>query len=258
MAFTEELKIFLKNILHWVYFFVGFSIFSFAFGFKKMLIFGRELYLPTLTENSLSVQIFNRIRHDILPPGVDLVVTNPMNAFVAQILLSFLLGFFFSIPFFIYKIIIYIQPALLPREKRAVFWSLFPFVLLFFSGAMFSYFFIIPSTFDVLYPFATIMGAIPFFSVNEFIQYVFGLMIAVGLMFLLPLFMILLSFLNIIQAGFWKRQWRFALLFFLILSAIITPDGTGITMIMLFLPLVALYFAGYFFATRVGRRESRE
>jgi len=117
----------------------------------------------------------------------------------------------------------------------------------------FSFFFLIPATFKVLYPYAESINAIPFFSVDEFIYYVFGLMVTVGLIFLLPLFMVLLSLMGIIEASFWIKKWRPALLFFLVLSAIITPDGTGITMIMLFLPLASLYFMGCVFAKKLGK-----
>ncbi|KKQ77879.1 MAG: hypothetical protein A3A96_00630 [Candidatus Zambryskibacteria bacterium RIFCSPLOWO2_01_FULL_39_39] len=256
MTLFEELKIFIKNILHWIYSFVGFSFFFFIFGLKKVVIWGKDYFLPLPTEISFSVQVFNKIRSDLLPLNVQLVVTNPMSAFVSQMLLSILLSFLFTIPFFIYKIITYIAPALLPHEKKAVLWSLFPFVFLFFAGAAFSYFFLIPATFKVLYPYATTIGAVPFFSIDEFIYYVFSLMIAVGMMFLLPLFMILLSIIGIIPASFWRGRWRHAILFFLIISAIITPDGTGITMIMLFLPLSALYFVGYVFANKLSREHN--
>ena len=252
MTLLEELKIFLKNILHWLYAFFFFSFFFFVFGIKEVAIFGKNYFLPLPTPNSFSAQVFNKIRYDLLPPGVQLVVTNPMSAFVSQILMSISLGFLFTLPFFIYKVILYIQPALLPQEKKAVLLSLLPFVCLFFSGCLFSYFFLVPATFKVLYPYATAIGATPFFSIDEFIYYVFGLMMAVGLMFLLPLFMVLLGLMGIIKAEFWGNKWRHALLFFLILSAIITPDGTGVTMVMLFLPLTALYFAGYFFAGRLS------
>lgn len=253
MTLIGELKIFVKNILHWIYSFVGFSFFFFLFGLKKIVIFEKEYFLPLPTPNSFSVQVFNKIKDDLLPSGVQLITTNPVNAFMSQILLSMLLSFLLTTPLFIYKIILYLQPALLPHEKKAVLWSLLPFVFLFLSGSAFSYFFLIPATFEVLYPYATIIGAVLYFSINEFIYYVFGLMVAVGMMFLLPLFMILLSIMRIIKAEFWKSKWRYALLFFLILSAIITPDGTGITMIVLFLPLAILYIAGYIFADKLSK-----
>lgn len=253
MTFIEESKIFFKNILHWIYSLIVFFFFFFIFGLKKIVIFGYTIFLPLPSENSFSVQVFSRIRHDLLPPNVQLVVTNPMSAFVYQILISILLSFLLTFPFFIYKIILYLRPALLSHERKAVLWSLFPFVLLFFAGCVFSYFFLIPATFKILYPYTTAMGVLPFFSLNEFVSYVFSLMISIGLMFLLPLFMILLSYIGIIKAEFWKEKQRHALLSFLILSAIITPDGTGITMVILFVPLVVLYFVGYFFAKRSSK-----
>lgn len=242
MTLLKELKIFLKHILYWIFSFVGFSFFFFLFP----------------VQNSFSVQVFNKIRQDLLPSGVQLIVTNPMSAFVSQILLSMLLSFLVTIPFFLYRIIVYLRPALLPHERKAVLWSLLPLVFLFFSGCMFSYFFLIPATFRVLYPYASVINAITFFSIDEFIYYIFGLMISVGLMFLLPLFMVLLSFMGIIKVEFWKKRRRQALLSFLILSAIITPDGTGVTMVMLFLPLAALYFAGYIFASKLNKNKKVE
>jgi len=256
MTFLEELKIFIKHIVHWIFYFAAFSFFFFFFGLKKLMIFGKEYFLPLPMENSFSVQAFNQMRHDLLPQGVELVTTNPMSAFIAQISFSLLLGFLFTTPIFIYKIITYLRPALLSHERKAVLWSLLPLVLLFFSGAAFSYFFIIPTTFEVLYPYATTMGVIPFFSINEFISYVFGLMLVGGMMFLLPLFMVLLSSMGIIKADFWGKNWRHAGLFLLVSSAIITPDGTGITMTMLFLPMMALYFTGYIIVKKFNRRYS--
>lgn len=253
MTLTEELKVLIKSLLHWIYALVGFSVFFFAFGLREVVILGRNYLLPMLAQDSFSVQVFNRVRVDLLPPEVALVVTNPMSAFVSQVLLSLVLGFLATTPLFLYKVILYIQPALLPHEKRAVLLSLLPLAFLFLSGAAFSYLFLIPATFETLYPYATSIGAVPFFSVDEFVYYVCGLMIAVGMMFLLPLFMILLSIMGIIEAEFWRKQWRFALLFFLIVSAIITPDGTGVTMMVLFFPLMILYFAGYMFARKFSK-----
>jgi len=220
---------------------------------KKIVIFGQELFIPILSENSLTVQVFNKIGTDLLPSDVKLLATNPLSAFVAQILLSMLLSFLLTTPFFIYKIILYLRPALFPYERRAVLLSVLPLTLLFLCGAAYSYFFLIPVTFRLLYPFTTNIGAVAYFSVSEFIHYVFGLIVSVGLMFLLPVFMVLLSWLGIIRPRFWKNKWRGALLLFLIGSAIITPDGTGVTMTMLFLPLMTLYLTGYAFAHKLGK-----
>jgi len=244
MSFFKEFKEFIKSILSWVYLLLGFSFFFFAFGLKEIEILGKNLILPLPTLYSFSSQIFRKIQQDLLPNGVQLIVTNPLSAFLAQVLVSLLLAFIITSPFFLYKTMKYLLPALFEKEKKAIIRVLFPSFFLFFLGCLFAYFLLIPSTFKALYPFAVIIGAIPLFSVNEFISLVFGLMFVSGIIFLLPVFMVLLNSLGIVSPDFWKNNWRYAFLIFLIFSAIITPDGTGITMVMLSAPLIGLYFTG--------------
>ena len=254
MTLLQELKIFVKHILHWVYYFVGFAFFFFVFGIHKAVVFGRTYLLPLPSEDSVAVQVFNKIRIDVLPHNVRLIVTNPMSGFLSQMTVAVFLAFLATVPLFVYKITTYLIPALHPHEKKMLLWILWPTVLLFFSGCAFSYFFLVPATFSILYPFAATIGAATFFSLDEFIYYVFSLIFYVGLMFLMPLFMIALSAMRIVKAELWLHVWRHAVLFFLILAAIITPDGTGITMAMLCIPLTLLYFGGYYFAKRLTKR----
>lgn len=250
MAFLNEFKEFIKSILSWLYFLLGFSFFFSLFGLKEVEMLGKNLFLPLPTLYSFSGQVFKKVQQDLLPAGVQLIVTNPLSAFLAQVLVSLLLAFVLTFPFLLYKMIKYFSPALFEKEKKVAMKVLLPSAFLFLSGCLFAYFLLIPSTFKVLYSFAAIIGAVPFFSVNEFIALVFGMMIAAGIIFLLPIFMALLSSLGLVESGFWKNNWRYALLIFLIFSAIITPDGTGITMLMLSVPLVGLYFLGTFIAMK--------
>src|SRR5690348_11800280 len=132
MNYLAEFKIFVKNILHWIYFFVGSSFFFFTFGLKDVAIFGKNLFLPLpsadavallfgrefnfpfVSDGSLTIQVFSKITHDLLPSNVQLIATNPLSAFTSQVYLSVLLGFLITIPYFIYKLITYLNPALLP------------------------------------------------------------------------------------------------------------------------------------------------
>lgn len=254
MGLLKEFKELIKSILSWVGLLIGFSGFFSVFGLKEIEILGKNLFLPLPTLHSFSVQIFEIIQQDLLPPGVQLIVTNPFSGFLAQILVSLLLAFVLTFPYFLYKIIGYLLPALFEKERKAIIRVLFPSALLFIFGCLFAYFLLIPSVFRVLYSYVIVIGAIPFFSISEFITWVFGLMIAVGIMFLLPVFMTLLSRFKIVPPDIWKKNWRSAILIFLILAAIITPDGTGITMIMLSAPLTGLYFLGTIITIKKGRR----
>ncbi|MDP3958173.1 MAG: twin-arginine translocase subunit TatC [bacterium] len=239
----QEFKNFIKNILFWCGVMAGLSLLFF---------------LPLFAGRSPSVLVFEALKRDFLPPGVELVVTNPLTAFLAQVTVSLALAFIFSFPFMLWRAMRYLSPALFDKEKRAVAWVLIPSSALFFAGCAFAYLFIIPSTFALLYPFAASLGAIPFFQVGEFVQLIFAILLATGVLFLLPVGMALLSFLGLIEPGFWRRNWRYSLMLFLIFSAIITPDGTGITMIMLSVPLITLYGIGMFSAVRIEGRDIKK
>jgi sec-independent protein translocase protein TatC len=244
MNFINELKKFISNILSWVYVLAAFSFLFFGFASREIIVKGKHLFIPWPSMHSFSVQILEKIQNDLLPAGVQLIVTSPLAAFLSQVIVSLFLAFVLTFPYFLYRIISYLFPALLGREKKIVLLILTPSVLLFFAGCFFAYSFVIPTTFGVLYQYATVMGAVTFFSVQEFISLVLGMMMAVGTMFLMPVFMVFLTFLGLVSSDFWKNNWRYSVLIFLIFSAIITPDGTGITMTMLAFPMAGLYFLG--------------
>lgn len=253
MTFFEELKIFVKGILHWTYAFIGFSLFFFIFGLHTVTIYGRNLMLPIFSEDSFAVQFFKIIQHDFMPSGVTIIVTNPMSGFITQLEIAMTLAFISIFPLFLYKIMKYLSPALFEHEKRMIFKALILSSTLFMLGCLFAYYYMIPLTFKFMYPFTTALDVTPFFSLDAFMSWVIGILLATGLTFLLPIFMVILSFLRIVSPNFWRSKWRHALVCLLIFSAVITPDQTGITMIILFIPLIALYITGAMLAKRFLR-----
>ncbi|MFH1037000.1 MAG: twin-arginine translocase subunit TatC [Patescibacteria group bacterium] len=228
MYFFEELKELRKFIIACLAVFISFTALFFLFPLQK----------------SFSMHFLEQIKNDLVPAGVSLITTNPMDAFMSQIMVSFFLALAISSPFFLYRTIKYLTPALYEKESRAIFKILVPSSVLFLLGCAFGYFLLIPSTFKILYSFSLTMGVQSFFGIKDFITTVLVFMMVSGVLFLLPVFMVLLSRFGLIEAGFWRKNWRNAAFSIAVFSAIITPDGTGITMILLFLPLIALYFLG--------------
>src|SRR3989344_975090 len=254
MTLLQEFKIFIKSIISWIYALVAFALFFSFFGLNRVAIYGRDLILPTLSKDSLSIQAFKMMERDLVPPGVQLIVTDPWSGFVVQLEITFILAFIASFPFLLYKIIRYISPALFEHEKKAVFRSVVAFTFLFLMGCVFAYYILIPLTFKFMYPFASSLGVATLFSLDSFMAWIIAILITTGIIFLLTIFMTVLSYLGLVSPGFWRRKWKFALFFLLIFSAVITPDGTGITMIMLFVPLSLLYGTGSLMSGPPGRR----
>lgn len=240
----EEIKKAKDLLVDWLILFVGVGVFFFVFGILQFTLGDVQVAVPFPTTQSFAVLFFKMIEADLLPLGVTLVATGPMSALNSQILIAFLLSFLVTFPYLLYRLVRYISPALYATELKALLVFLFPAAILFLGGGIFAYFYIIPPTFRALYAYSINIGATPLFFMEDFVSSVVLFIITVGLLFIIPVFMVLLTFLRILPSQFWWDNWRYAQLGFLIFSAIITPDGSGVSMILLSLPLTSLYAVG--------------
>lgn len=242
--YLQEIKYLKTYFISWILSFLIITFSIFTIGFTKAEILGLHLHLPIFSSRSIAVIFFDMIRFDLIPKGVTLIATSPSSAFVSQSIIAILGAFILTFPYLIYRIFQFLSPALYKKEKRKVFKILLPAAILFLGGVVFSYYFLIPPTFDVLYSFNNNLGITPFFAVSEFISWTFSIMFMTGIMFLLPIFMYILSWLHIISGDVWFKYWKIALAIFLVTSAIITPDGSGVTMMILFIPMMVFYIIG--------------
>lgn len=253
----REFSLLAKTLLGWFYLFVFLALLMFSVGFRDTQIWGALFPVPSFSSSPAGVEIFAQIRQDLLPQGVHLVSLSPFSGFITQISVTLLSSFILTLPVLLYRILAYLSPALHENERRFALIILVPSMLLFLGGAAFAYYFVIPATFNLLYAFAPELGAQPFFLVDEFLSTVAYLMISVGLMFLMPVMMVFLAWIGIIQSGFWRTWWRHAFLGFLVFAAFITPDGSGITMLMLAGPMALLYAGGLLLSGYIERRVGR-
>lgn len=244
MQFIDEIKDLKKYLLSWFLSFLILAFALFAIGIGEAEILGYQLSLPIFSSNSFAVMFFEMVKNDLVPEGVSLIATSPSSAFITQTIISILGSFMLTFPYLIYRIFQFLSPALYKREKNRIFKILLPSAILFIGGIVFSYLVLIPPTFRVLFAFNLILDVTPFFAVSGFISWTLSLMFTTGIMFLLPVFMYILSWIGIVSSDFWIKNWRIALVAFLILAAVITPDGSGVTMALLSLPMMSLYGIG--------------
>jgi len=233
MPFFQELNELRRRIFSWLCIFILLSLFFFIFPLSQ----------------SFSIQFLEKIQKDLVPQQAQLIVISPISGFLVQMTVSLFLGFIAALPLLVFKTFGFVFPALYAQEKKAVTRVLIPSTILFILGCIFSYVFLIPFTFDILYSFILSIEVVPLFELNNFLGLVFGLMMGTGMLFLLPIFMTSLTLMGVVNPDFWKRQSGNAVFCFVVISAIITPDGTGITLLILTGLLTLLYFSGYF----VGR-----
>jgi len=240
----SELKTLAYLFRDWLILLLVATIFFFSVGTHTIGVYGHALTLPWFEGPSLSAKLLTALAESLVPAGVSLVVTTPLAAFVAQVKIALLLAFIAILPIGITQLVRYFGPAMYARERRVVRMLALPAAGLFALGAWFAYVFVIPPTFSILYGYADTLGATSYFALDALVGFAVSLMAACGIMFTLPVGMVALARTGVVGGVFWRQRWRGALVTFLIVSAILTPDGSGVTMVLLAAPMAALYGAG--------------
>ena len=220
MTFLEHLDELRRRITHAVVALLG--GFLVAFGFI----------------NQITAFVYARLTADI--PGGSFIYTDPGEAFFIWIKIAAISGLLISSPYVMWQVWLFIAPGLYANEKKLA----VPFVVfasaLFIGGAAFSHY--------VLFPFAWKFFAS--FS-NEFVVFtpriepVFALyvklLLAMGLIFQLPMLMFVLARFGLVTARFLSRNFKYAVLITFVISAIVTPDGSMVPQVIMAGSMIALY-----------------
>jgi sec-independent protein translocase protein TatC len=196
------------------------------------------------TFNSLSIQVISQMKNDLLPNNVSLIQTTPGQAFTAQVFVAIIIGIVGSLPVILGELFAFLSPALHYSEKRVIKRIVVPIISLFVMGCLFSYYVAIPYTLDFLYQYGQAISVLTFFEITPFILFVVNMLLIFGFAFQLPVVMWALTKTRIVNTNFWKDNMRYVVIFLVILGAIITPDGSGITMWFVVGPLMLLYVIG--------------
>jgi len=250
----EELR---KRLVRIVIVIGGISAFLLIFHVEPFQINQITLYYPTLEPtHNIAAQITNHMRLNLVPENVDLIQTAPGQAFFAQMYVAALVGVVAGMPVIIRELVGFIKPALKENEINVSRSISLPALGLFIVGCVFSYNFVIPYMLEFLYRYGEGAGLITFLNVMEFVTFVLQFLLAFGFSFQLPLVMYAVSASGMVDTDFWRKNIRYAIVIIVIFGAIITPDGTGVTMMFVAGPMIGLYAAGMFIIERGARKKS--
>ena len=214
------------------------------------------LYYPTFEPlNNIAAQITNNMKLSLVPENVQLIQTAPGQAFFAQVHIAALVGIVVGMPVIIRELVGFIKPALKENEINISRSITIPALGLFIVGCVFSYNFVIPYILEFLYRYGESAGLVTFLGIMEFVTFVLQFLLAFGFSFQLPLVMYAISASGMVESDFWRRNIRYAIVIIVIFGAVITPDGSGITMWFISIPMMLLYVAGMISIERKERKK---
>lgn len=221
------------------------TIFAMTFDLRPVEVAGLPLAYPYPDPiHNVSTRLTLYMQETLLPDGVDLIQTAPGQAFFAQVYVSGLIGIIASVPLIVRELSEFISPAISTKTKIGLLNIFLPAVALFAAGIAFSYLVVIPYALDFLYQYGEALNVATFLTINDFISFVMQFFLGFGIAFQLPILMYGISLTGAVSPRFWRDNFRYAVIILVIFGAIITPDGSGVTMWFVAGPMLVLYVAG--------------
>jgi sec-independent protein translocase protein TatC len=149
-------------------------------------------------------------------------------------------GILLAAPVIFLQIWRFVAPGLYQHEKKVI----LPFTLLstvcFLGGAAFGYLVVFPPAFQFLTSYSTgHLTVMP--AVSEYFSLALRLLIAFGVIFELPVFMVLLAKVGLVNAAWLRRYRKYAFLLAFVIAAILTPTPDVVNQLLMAIPLVILY-----------------
>jgi len=188
-------------------------------------------------------------------PVKDLYFFAPGEAFMIRMKLTFILGALVTFPYILYRVWRFVAPALFRNEKSLVVPVAAVSVALFYCGLLFAYWVMMPIVLRFFVEFGT-ESLTPMLSVEKYFGFVAKLSFAFGIVFQLPLVVILLTSLGLVSARTLLRQWRWAILIIFVVAAVFTPPDP-ISQIFMAVPLCVLFFGSVAASFVIERRRKK-
>ncbi len=202
------------------------------------------------------IQAYNAsqgINQVIRPPELStLSVTESMMVYIK---VSLLCGLVLASPWVFGQAWAFVAAGMYPQEKKYIHKYLPMSLGLFLGGVALCQFAVIPKSIEALLWFNDWMGFTPDLRLNEWLGFAIMMPLVFGISFQTPLVMLALERIGIMTVAIYWANWRMAAFLLAVLCAIITPSPDALSMLLMWLPLVGLYFFGIAMCTWAGRND---
>ena len=189
--------------------------------------------------------------------GVELIYIEMTEMLGTYMRVSLVAGIALAMPYLVYQVIMFVSPAITPREKKYVYLVLPWIGLMFIGGVVFGYFVLIPPALKFLLTFGANI-ATPQIKVGNYIAVVTRLLLSIGLVFELPVVTTFLARIGVVKAKWLADRRRPAIIIAFILAAVITPTFDPINQSLVAVPLIVLYELSIWLARLVQKKPKAE
>lgn len=185
--------------------------------------------------------------------AVTLSALDPFESFTTRLQITLFFSIIGTSPVILWQILAFFLPALKPNERR---WFIPTFIVacaLFIFGVVFCYIAILNAAFGWLTDQASGLGTIEP-RMSTYISIIIKFLLSFGLAFEIPLIVFYLVIFKIVPYKKLRASWRYIYIALMIICAMVTPDSSPVTMLLMFSALIILYEASLLVARIVLKK----
>ncbi len=188
-----------------------------------------------------------------LPAGSQMIATEVASPFLAPFKLTLMLALFISMPYMLYQAWAFVAPGLYRHEQRVALPLLIASIMLFYAGAVFAYFLVLPLLFAFFIGVAP-TGVAVMTDISRYLDFVIKLFFAFGLAFEIPVVTLACIWAGITSADSLRRKRPYVVIGAFVVGALLTPPDL-ISQSLLAVPMWLLFEGGLLLARFLPVRE---
>lgn len=186
-----------------------------------------------------------------------LIYTKPTDAFFLTLKAGILVGIILVFPIVVYQVWAFLSPALKKEERRVIIPALYMGLVLFVLGVLMAFYIALPVSLRFLIGFQQDIME-PLFTAQYYFGFTIQLLVAFGVIFELPVVVMILSVLGLVTPAFLRSKRRHAILLITVLAALVSPGDVIMVTVLMMVPLIILYEFSILLSVSIYRkREER-
>lgn len=187
-----------------------------------------------------------------LPAGTSMIATEVASPFLTPIKLTFWIAVIVAVPYILYQVWAFVMPGLYRHERRLVLPLVVSSTVLFYLGMVFAYFVVFPLVFGFFTRIAP-EGVQVMTDIRAYLDFVFGMFLAFGIAFEVPVAIVLLSWAGVIDPVSLAKKRPYVVIWAFVIAMLLTPPD-AFSQTLLAIPMLLLFEVGLFAARRLRRR----
>ena len=183
---------------------------------------------------------------------VTLGVGEPLTA---TLLVAGYAALLISLPLLLYQLYAFVLPAFSPTERQVAVPLMVMVPFLFYAGAVFAYFLVLPAAVNFLQNFNDDSFDV-LLQARDYYKFAILVLGVMGLLFQLPILILAVTRMGIVTPKQLRKNRRYAILIIAIVAALL-PGGDPVTMLLMMFPILFLYEGSILLASLLDRRAAQ-